>query len=298
MAHIHADLTIDVAACTEPAFHLTVHGHIHATAARLAELFGAPARTFHGDTDLALWVLDTPAGRVHLASSQLRTTITCAALADAATGQPGEPVCWLVLATTDNVLPWVFKAITGSTAGYPSGARPYFTESTLASFTAAYVDFLFLRSEADTEWARDQDRSDPRYQLWRRRPGQLRDMAGEVLNVLHHYQWSQATEDERAAWQSMGRPVRGHHQSELQDWHQVSRWLYAPIRTERFPHGGDPNLAVMLTGLADTKAEHRPMLLEINPNLDFELHAEHEHTLRALATTPIPGLDALSMHQL
>jgi hypothetical protein len=53
----------------------------------------------------------------------------------------------------------------------------------------------------------------------------------------------------------------------------------------------------MLTGLADMKAEHRPTLMEIKPNLGFDRHAEHEQTLRALASTPIPGLDVPSMYQ-
>ncbi|OXM57066.1 hypothetical protein CFP71_10040 [Amycolatopsis thailandensis] len=50
----------------------------------------------------------------------------------------------------------------------------------------------------------------------------------------------------------------------------------------------------MLLRLADQCHAHRPLLIERNSRIDLELFDEHEQTLRSLATTPIPGLDALS----
>ncbi len=284
MARIHADLTIDRDPCTVPAYRLTVHGHIHVHGSDLRALFGAPARELRGHAETGMWVLDTPAGRVHLAPRRVRNPLGCDASAS----------CWLILAARDDVLPWIYKAVTGSTATFPAGARRHFSESTLETFTAAYVGYLYLRAAAEQDWSLQQDRTDPRYTTWRRRPEQLHHAAREVLAVLHHYQWSHATEAQRQAWTTMGRPVQGGSQSGLDHWLESSRWLYSPIKTSQHPHGGNPNLAGMLRDLADTSREHRPTLREINPHLDFDLRDEHEQTLRTLAGTPIPGLDALA----
>ncbi|SEP53687.1 hypothetical protein [Amycolatopsis saalfeldensis] len=284
MARIHADLTIDFDPCTVPAYGLTVHGHIHVPSSRLRALFGEPTRSLSGHAEAGMWVLDTPAGRVPLAPRRLRTPLGCA------TGVS----CWLILAASDDVLPWIFKAVTGSTATFVNAARRHFSESTLETFTAAYVSYLFLRADAEQDWCLQQDWNDPRYKTWRRRPEQLHHAAREVLAVLHHYQWSQATETQRQAWTTMGRPVQGGSQSDLDHWLENSRWLYSPTKTTQYPHGGDPDLAGMLRGLADTSREHQPMLREINPHLDFDLRDEHEQTLQALAGTPIPGPDALA----
>ncbi|RSM68679.1 hypothetical protein DL991_41150 [Amycolatopsis sp. WAC 01375] len=284
MARIHPDLTIDHEPCTTPAYGLMVQGHIHARGTHLRDLFGEPARSLAGGAEPGAWTLDSPAGRVHLAARQLRTTLVCG----------DSSSCWLILGAHDAVLPWAFKAVTGSTANFVAGAQRHFSESTLATFTSAYTDYLFQRADAAAAWGDRQDWNDPRYPMWRHWPAQLHTAANALLTVLHHYQWSQATDAQRRVWASMGRPVPGGSASELEHWREKSRWLYSPIKTVRYPHGGDPDLAGMLLRLADNCRDHRPLLIERNPRLDVELFDEHEQTLRNLATTAIPGLDALS----
>lgn len=285
MAALHPDLSIDPEPCSTPVTGLTSHGHIQTSYHALRERFGEPDRRFPHRRNTGVWVLDTPAGRVNLRRVN--------EVPDSA-GDRDVESAWMILATTDAVLPWIYKAVTGSTATFPAGARQHFSESTLQSFANAYVDYLYLRMHAELEARPWLLRSAPDFWTHFRRPQQLNNMLLAVAQVVHHYEWWLASPAERQAWSGMGKPVRSSGQPELVHWRQVNRWLYSPIPTTQYPAGGDPDLPGMLRGLADTARGHRPELRELNPDMDFALHEEHEQTLRALADTPIPGIDALT----
>jgi hypothetical protein len=284
MAILRSDLTIDPTPCSTEVPGLTGHGHIQASYHHLRDRFGQPDRRSRPHRTTAAWTVDTPAGWVVLCRPSDMPS---------SAGGRDDTLPWMIMATTDAALPWIYKAVTGSTATFPAGARTHFSESTLESFVNGYRDYLHLRMDAELERRPLLDRSASDFWTAFRRPQQLNHMALEVAEVLHHYAWSQASTAEREAWAAMGRPTPGPARDDLAHMRAVGRWLYSPIKTEQNPHGGDPDLPGMLRALADTAQRHRPLLREQSREMDFALHAEHEQTLRALADTPIPGIDAL-----
>jgi hypothetical protein len=285
MAAVRPDLSIDPEPSSASVTGLTGQGHIRTSYHALRERFGEPDRRFPHLRNTGVWVLDTPAGYVNLRRG---TEVPGSA------GDRDVESAWMIMATTDAVLPWIYKTVTGSTATFPAGARRHFSESTLASFANAYIDYLYVRMKAELEARPQLDRSAPDFWTHFRRPQQLNNKLLAVAEVVHHYEWWLASPTERAAWAGMGKPVRSSGQSELAHWREVNRWLYAPIATKQYRHGGDPDLPGMLRRLADTALDHRAELRKLHPDMDFELDSEHEQTLRALADTPIPGIDALS----
>lgn len=283
MALQHPDLSIDTSADPDPppTTGLIALGHLTSSVHHLRDRLGPPQPGLAPDGATETWVLHTPVGAAHLWPG------TTAAAED------DVDRWWLILTTTDGirpleygVLPWVYKAVHGSTAAFPTAALPHFTEATLHAFGRAYLDYLYLRMNAE-ERRRDQfDRSAPDFLTHLRRPRQLNTMLLQLADVLHHYEWAYASQAEREEWANMPRPTP---REGLRYWKARSRWLYPPAGGLH----GDPDLPGMLRALADTARENRASLLELVPEMDLVLHDEHEQTLRALADIPIPGLDAL-----
>jgi hypothetical protein len=292
MAQLRPDLSVDptvsldLSPCARVTPGLTGHGQIRTSYHRLRECFGQPDRQNKLHRNAGVWALDTPAGAVHL--MRFEQTPHSA-------GDRDIEAQWAIRAANAAVLPWIYKIVTGTTATFPTGALPYLTEVTVNSLTNAYLDYLYLRMLAETDRRPALDRAAPDFWTQFRRSDQINKMLIALAAVLHHYEWSQTSAVDRAKWSAMDRPaarMSGNH-LELESWRQCGRWLYEPVRTGQHPHGGNPDLPGMLRALADTAQEHRPMLRDRVPDLDFALHAEHEQTLRALADADIPVLYAV-----
>jgi hypothetical protein len=278
MAVLHTDLSIDTTPHpAPPTAGMTGRGYLTASVRHLRDLLGASHRELGPDRESESWVLHTPAG----------VALLWAGTSDRdSAGEQEVPRRWLILAGTDDVLPWVYKAVHGSVEAFPSAALPHFTEATLHGFGNAYLGYLYLRMIAE-DGRRGLDRAAPEYLTHLRRPRQLNTMLLRLSDVLHGYEWAHASMAERAEWCGMQRPRPG---SGLRDWKARNRWLYP---SGRAPFGGYPDLPGGLRALADGARDDRGWLLEIAPEMDLVLHDEHEQTLRALADIPIPGLDAL-----
>lgn len=283
MTVLYPDLSIDTTEvpALPPDTGMTVHGHITTSHHQLCDRFGQPDRRFTPHRNAAEWILHTPAGRVDLRRGD--------EVSDSA-GDRDVEGRWLILAASDDVLPWIYKAVHGTTAAFPAVALPHFSEATLHGFGHAYLAYLYLRMKAETERRDQLDRTAPGFHTDLHRPRQINRMLIKLADVLLHHEWAHATEAERIQWSGMQRPAPSEG---LRYWKARNRWLYEPVKTGRYPHGGDPDLPGMLRALADTARAHRDRLLAKAPELDFALYDEHEQTLRALADTPIPGLDAL-----
>ncbi|OLF13491.1 hypothetical protein [Actinophytocola xanthii] len=285
MAVLNPDLSIDTSADphTPPATGLICLGYLTSSVHHLRDRLGPSQLGLAPDGVTEAWVLHTPAGAAHLWAG---TTAVAEEL--------DVERRWLILAATDDllpgvygVLPWGYKAVHGSTAAFPTAALPHFTEATLHGFGHAYLDYLYLRMDAETGRRDQLDRTAPDFPTHLRRPRQINTMLLQLAEVLHHYEWAHASEAEREAWAGMQRstPSEG-----LRYWKARNRWLYPPATG---PHHSDPDLPGMLRALADTARDNRDSQLTVTPETDLALHDEHEQTLRALADVPIQGLDAL-----
>ncbi|MFL6124260.1 hypothetical protein [Actinophytocola sp.] len=283
MAVLHPDLSIHTTAHSAPPpdTGMTGRGYITASVAQLRDRFGRSHHQLAPDGDTEVWGLHTPAGLVYLRAGT--------AFSDPTDERDVQHRC-LIHATSDDVLPWVYKAVHGSTTAFPTGAFSHFTEATLHDFGYAYLGYLYLRMNAEIQRRDQLDRTASDFRTHLHRPRQLNGMLIKLADVLHHYEWAHASETERTAWSRMQRPTP---REGLRYWKARNRWLYKPVTSERHPRGGDPDLPGMLRALADSARSHRGQLLEKVPELDLVLHNEHEQTLRALADIPIPGLDAL-----
>lgn len=283
MAVLHPDLSIDTTAhpAPPPDIAMTGRGYITTSVQQLRDRFGPSHHRFTPDVDTAVWGLHTPAGPAHLWAGT--------AFSDPADERDVERR-WLIHASSDEVLPWVYKAVHGSTGTFPTGAFSHFTEATLHGFGYTYLGYLYLRMNAEIQRRDQLDRTASDFRTHLHRPRQLNGMLIKLADVLHHYEWAHASETERAEWSCMQRPTPSQG---LRYWKARNRWLYEPVMTQRHPHGGDPDLPGMLRALADSARSHRDLLLEKVPELDLVLHNEHEQTLRALADIPIAGPDAL-----
>ncbi|GAA2678956.1 MULTISPECIES: hypothetical protein [Actinosynnema] len=285
MAVLNPDLSIDTIADpdTPPATGLICVGYLTSSVHQLRDRLGPPQLGLAPDCVTDAWILRTPVGAAHLWAGT-------AAMAEELDAERR----WLILATTDGirpwgygVLPWVYKAVHGSTAAFPTAALPHFTEATLYGFGHAYLDYLYLRTDAESRRRDQLDRTAPDFPTHLRRLQQLNTMLLQLAEALHDYEWAHAGQADRAEWARMQRPTPNEG---LRYWKARSRWLY-PSTTG--PHDGDPDLPGRLRRLADTARDNRDSLLEIAPERDLVLHDEHEQTLRALADIPIPGMDAL-----
>lgn len=289
MAVLNPDLSIDTSPDpdTPPTTGLICLGYLTSSVQRLRDRLGPSQPGPAPDGVTEIWVLHTPAGPAHLWPSFGPT--------DPA-GQRDVERRWLILTTTAGIRPWgygvlawVYKAVHGSTAAFPTAALPHFTEATLHGFGSAYLDYLYLRMDAESRRRDQLDRTAPDFLTHLRRPQQINTMLLQLAEVLHDYEWAHASQAERSEWARMQRPTPGEG---LRYWKTRSRWLYS---TATGPHDGDPDLPGRLRALADTARENRASLREGAPERDFVLHDEHEQTLRALADIPIPGLDALQL---
>ncbi|SEP53688.1 MULTISPECIES: hypothetical protein [Amycolatopsis] len=289
MAVIHDDLNIQTIACTAPADGLSTRGAIHASYHTLTTRFGNPD---FGTTDTAaeeatLWILDTPAGRAHL-QSWLDVHHLHA--------RPHTEVRWSIQTASDGVLPWVFKAVTGSTAAFPAGVDRFARTSSRETLTAAYVDYLYLRSQAMANWVNLQHRDSRSYRENWTLPRHLLGFALQVQEILLHFQWSHADAAERLAWIGVGKPALP-PAPDLDHWRRYCRWQFVPVPTEAHPDGGDPDLAANLRERAEDAAWARDHV--VRPSADglvrtrkVDLFDEHAATLTALAGSPVGDLAA------
>lgn len=280
MAVLYPDLSIDTTLHPDPLTGLPSRGHLTTSAANLRDRLG-PGRHEIGPDRGEGWDLHTPAG-----ITRLRPDVS---VRDHA-AEHEVLRRWLIFADSFDVLPWVYAAVHRSVSTFPAAAFPHFTEATLHGFGSAYLHYLYLRMEAETGRRDQLDRTAPDFLTHLRRPRQLNTMLLQLAEVLHDYEWAHASQAEREEWARMQRPTPSEG---LRYWKARSRWLYGPPYSEFQARRGNPDLPGMLRALADTAREHRPLLREKAPVLDFALHAEHEQTLRALADIPIPGPDAI-----
>lgn len=234
-----------------------------------------------GHADGGVWHIDTPAGRAHL-----HDPLTLVA--------PGR---WDIAGETAGVLPWLVKILTGTTAHFPAAVPEWFSEHNRETYTAAYRDYLCLRYSATKDALNDLDRAASAYGTHRHLPYVLNSAANDVSRIIFRHQWRHADTETRRAWAAMGKPPADPAQSNLQQWLRRGRWLFAG--SSDMPAPGQPdNLADDLRKAAEIAADTAAELLGDDlpggpsPLRDFQ--QEHEQTLRALADTTVPGLDALT----
>lgn len=293
MTVLHADLTIQDTPVSSSASGLLPRGSIRASYHTLTSQLGEPGLGLAGQPtdDCTLWTVDTPAGRLQLFD-----------WAPAAKYQhhPDREITWTIQGVSDAVLPWLFKIVTGSTAGFPTAPAELFGESTLASQVAAYRDYLYLRMEATLTWLQDLDRTTSDFRASstfrdnRYLPRQLNHAALAVADMLNHYHWSQSSPAERANWAAMSRPVQHPGQSQLQFWIARNRWLYPPVLSDAQQFGGNPDLPGMLAAAARHRKDDRDDLLTHNQGLNQDFYDEDIATLQTLAAAQVPGSDFLS----
>lgn len=288
MAVLDENLDLRPAPCSASLGGMRLRGSIRTNYHLLASRFGPPDFPSHdpGDQsaeDATLWAVDTPAGRVHVHNwLDVRYFLE----------QPYTETRWNIQAAGDGALPWICKAIFGSTAAFPAAVHESSRFSTRPSLTGAYVDYLVQRMLALREQAEQRDPGSPERRQHIELSRHLGHMALQVQQILHHHEWAHTDDTGRRAWTRMPMPQLV-DEPELRHWRLWTRWSYQPAPTDDRPEGGNPDLSGMLRDRARDQVRFRDRVLPANrpgPTRDrkIKLYDEHIGTLFTLADTRLP----------
>jgi hypothetical protein len=290
MAVLRDDLDIHHTPCSAPLDGMGLRGSIYTSYHQLASRFGPPDFPSAGIGDQAaedstLWQVATPVGRVHV-HNWLDITYFLK--------RPHAATRWSIQATGDGALPWIYKAVLGSTAAFPAGVHAYSRFSTRASLAVAYVDYLVQRMLAQRDRAERINPSSPEHRLQVELSRHAGHMALQVQQIVHHYEWAHADATQRRKWATLSMPQLT-DEPELQHWRRWTRWTYQPLPTETRPEGGDPDLIGMLRARARDQVRFRDRILPANPrgrarDRKVELYDEHIGTLLTLADAALPDV--------
>lgn len=288
MAVLGDDLDIQPISCSASVGNMSLRGSIRASYRLLTNRFGPPDfpsqstddRVAQGPT---MWLIDTPIGRVDIHS--------WLSLSDFLKS-PDTETRWSIQATSDGALPWIYKAVIGSTAAFPGGVHEFSRFSTRVSLARAYVDYLVQRMLALRDLAERVDPSHPDHRHHVELSRHAGHMALQVQQIVHHYQWAHADDAERREWTTLPMPQLT-DEPELQYWRRWTRWAYQPVPTDTRPEGGDPDLVGMLRTRARDQVRFRDRVLPANRpdsarDRKIELYDEHIGTLFALADARLP----------
>lgn len=259
-----------------PAVTHFVRGYIPASTDTLEEHFGDP--DCHDDAGMGEWTVRCPAGDLRLSQAP----------GQSATTDASATVSWQIQAATDDVLPWIYRIIMGTTVGFQRAVEGHVGESTLETLTSAYSDFLWNQVRSIHDWLLQRNQNSDDYEDNRHVPLLLGTLQRSVFDRLLDYRWAVATSEERKDWANMATPSRG---SSLADWHGVARWLYigcdAPLTWS-----GRRDLAA---GLLECVERRRAVWNEFSKlhRVRLDRCIEAADTLRALATMPVFGVDGL-----
>jgi hypothetical protein len=291
MAVLGDDLDIQHTPCLTPVDGMSLRGSIRTSYHLLTSRFGPPdfPSPVTGDRaadDSTLWVIDTPAGRVHVYN-----WLDIAHFLQ----RPYTETRWSIQAACDAGLPWIYKAVRGSTAAFPTGVHELSRFSTRASLASAYVDYLVQRMLALREQAERfaQGSREHRQQVELSR--HTGHMALQVQQIVHYYEWAHADDTERRRWTTLSMPQLD-GEPELQYWRQWTRWTYMPVQTATRPEGGNPDLMGMLRARAREQMRFRDQVLPANQrgsarDRKVKLYDEHIGTLLSLADAALPDAD-------
>jgi hypothetical protein len=136
MAVIRANLAVlNLPPTTSPP-GWAARGQLHASFRDLTTALHAPDFGIDPGEDSTLWLLDTPGGRAqlghHLGGAHFLRS-------------PDTPVTWTIQAPSADVLPWIHKLVTHSTAGFPHGGLALPGADPIA-LIRAYQRYLDLRA--------------------------------------------------------------------------------------------------------------------------------------------------------
>ncbi|WP_054047313.1 hypothetical protein [Alloactinosynnema sp. L-07] len=267
---------------------MTLRGTVRTSYEVLTSRFGPPTFPQVDDgglpaEDSTLWLIDTPAGRVHV-HNWLDVTYFLK--------RPAAETRWSIQATDDAALPWIYKSVTGSTAAFSAGVHEFSRYSTRVSLARGYVTYLVQRMIALRERGEryDQGSREHRHQIELSR--HVGHMALQVQQIVHDVEWAYADDADRRRWTTLPMPQLA-DEPESQHWHRWTRWTYRPVPTDSRPEGGDPDLVGMLRRRARDQVRFRDRILPANhrgPTREgkVELYDEHIGTLLTLADTALP----------
>jgi hypothetical protein len=280
MAAIHDDLNIGREPCSAPASALISRAAINASYSTLTARFGDPdfARSAGPGQDSTIWILDTPVGRAHLHNWLSRSHFLL---------RPETSIRWTIQCANDDPLPWIFKAVTGATDGFPDSVAGATRTSTRATLLSAYADYLYLRAQAVDDWLAPQHPSFTTFREHWWLPRHLRSMALQVRQILVRHDWAQASNAEREAWIRAPRPIADG--SDLHSWHQATRWQCVPGQPDATTECRSLTLAERVVDCADDEERFRDQVLRAqapsgNRTRKIAVHDEHIATLVALAS--------------
>lgn len=167
MAVIRPDLTVLNLPPENAGTGWARRGDLRASFRDLTTTLGSPDFGLGTTEESTLWLLDTPAGPAQLhswlgGSYFLRS--------------PDAVVAWQIQAPADGVLPWIYKVVTGSTAGFPDSVRDLAFGAGREELTQAYLGYLSGRERAVSQLLHDGDLSGNRRTAAAGRWGQLVSM--------------------------------------------------------------------------------------------------------------------------
>jgi hypothetical protein len=243
----------------------TTRGKLRCRRATFATQFGDP----FPEGDLRPWEVGTPGG-----VARLRLT-------------PDVDPAWMevqVVAPKDEVLPWLAKAFTGSTACFPDAAAGLpFGDASRVTFVRAYANYLWEYSRA-MDWSDIVGREARIAALRRQQATYQRALRMRALVVADEF--ASAPPERQAELSAMRKPVQGH----LSD--QAFWWL-----SGAYPHKGPETLtAAEFQQMVLAEAERSRARSGFHSGVvrDPEGEVEYLETLDALARAEIPGMDSLS----
>lgn len=175
--------------------------------------------------------------------------------------EPDVYPAWMtvhIYAANDGVLPWLYKVITGSTAGFPDAQTDVpFDDMSLAGLMREYANYLRERSRVDDN--------------------ALNHRALKLRNLVLTHEFAWASPERQAAVRSMPKPARS-QLSDSEFWWATGRWLerdrQTPPRTR---------LQEMLLAHAEYRLSERGAPLAVDADFDLAADDEHTATLFALA---------------
>jgi hypothetical protein len=243
------DLSITPTVCRAELPPGSHRGHLDTTDGHLQHLFGSaqPLRGPAWTADVSGWIVHTPTGPIAL-HGQHQT---------ARRDLVRPSIRWHLWCADDQPLPWLTKAVQGTTAGFPTTVLDLIdSNSTPAGLLLAYVDYLYLRGRALQRTGRDALSAAPATTLG----DQLIAVSLTVLELRYRLQLADLAATDRHAWATATPPARGWFDTDLQHHHARVHALYGPVVTAYHPTS-DPPAAVAhhLRGLATSLITSAPV---------------------------------------